>query len=229
MSPCRILGLLKIIKGERRRVLRKNILILLGIAALVFIPVYQQAPAIPMQRTVTVVDNNKQVILRENILYNNTYNQPEIKIPVNNTAVITSGSQPARQVQLASRAAREDVRLVLKKASELLGSAYKYHASGPNAFDCSGFTMYVYRSVGVNLPHNAAEQYKSGMKVSRSELAPGDLVFFGYYGSHDIRHVGIYAGNGLFIHSSTKHGVIETPLDSPYYASNYKGAVRILR
>lgn len=120
-----------------------------------------------------------------------------------------------------------DARLVLARAVSLLGSRYSYGASGPYAFDCSGFTSYVFRSVGISLPHNAAEQYQYGRYVSRDDLMPGDLVFFGSDGG--INHVGIYSGNDSFISATTSGGVRYASLDYGYFADTYRGARRLLR
>jgi len=83
---------------------------------------------------------------------------------------------------------------VLAEAAHLRGAPYVYGAAGPHAFDCSGFTMYVFGRFGVTLPHNAAAQYDRVHRESVADLRPGDLVFF--TGSSGIYHVGIYAGNG---------------------------------
>jgi len=206
---------------------RKFLLVLCG-SLIIWTMASSEALAIPMQRTVTVVDGRDNIVFQENILYSNTYKKPEPKITAN-TVVTTENVNQERSSAPATSRSATDVRLVLKTASELLGKSYSYGASGPNSFDCSGFTMYVFQKHGVNLPHSAADQFRGGVKVSRGELTAGDLVFFGYYGSTGINHVGIYSGDGMFIHSSTKQGVIRTALDSAYYASNYKGAVRVLR
>jgi len=83
-------------------------------------------------------------------------------------------------------------------AKKQLGDRYRYGASGPNAWDCSGLTAGAWKAAGVKLPHSARQQYKKGKKVSKSNLKPGDLVFF-YKG---ISHVGIYVGGGKIIHAS---------------------------
>lgn len=83
-------------------------------------------------------------------------------------------------------------------AKRQIGDRYVWGASGPNAWDCSGLTRGAWSSVGVNLPHNARQQFSRGRHISRSQLRPGDLVFF-YSG---IRHVGIYAGGGMVIHAA---------------------------
>jgi hypothetical protein len=87
-------------------------------------------------------------------------------------------------------------RRVVREAAAHRGAPYQYGASGPHAFDCSGFTMFVFDHFHVSLPHNAAAQYDDNQvkHVSRSHQQLGDLIFF--YGSGGIYHVGIYAGHG---------------------------------
>jgi cell wall-associated NlpC family hydrolase len=74
------------------------------------------------------------------------------------------------------------------------GDPYRYGAAGPNAFDCSGLTLYAYKQVGKSLVHNAAGQYRQTIHIAKSNKRPGDLIFYTYSGS--ITHVAIYAGNG---------------------------------
>jgi cell wall-associated NlpC family hydrolase len=88
---------------------------------------------------------------------------------------------------------------IVAAASVHIGKPYSFGAAGPNAFDCSGLTQYVFRQFGVSLPHNANAQMGYGRPVSRSEAAPGDLVFF-VSGGH-ASHVGIYAGGGMMVHA----------------------------
>lgn len=131
--------------------------------------------------------------------------------------------------EVSSRAGnRPDARKLLSTAKSFLGQPYVYGAAGPNGFDCSGFTLYVFKKAGINLPHLASAQAKYGTKVSKGDLCPGDLVFFGYHGSKTIEHVGIYVGDDKFIHASSNEGVVITSLSSGYYARNYKGATRLL-
>lgn len=89
-------------------------------------------------------------------------------------------------------------------ARRYLGRPYRWAAAGPGAFDCSGFTMFVYAQVGVRLPHSSRAQISSGQRVSRANLQPGDLVFFG----RPIHHVGIYVGDGMFVHSPRTGDVV---------------------
>lgn len=116
---------------------------------------------------------------------------------------------------------------VVRRALGYLGTRYRYGASGARGFDCSGFTSYIYRQHGISLPHNSAAQYRVGKPVSRSELRPGDLVFFRTRGSR-ISHVGIYIGNGKFVHASSARGRVRVDtLTSGYYHQRYVGARRI--
>lgn len=92
----------------------------------------------------------------------------------------------------------EGLKVVLATARSLIGTPYRYGASGPEAFDCSGFTSYVWRAAGLSLPHSSAAQYGSLPRVSINELQAGDLVFSG---SGGVGHVGLYLGKGLMIDS----------------------------
>lgn len=111
--------------------------------------------------------------------------------PAAHAATTTSSTSTPTAAQI--RAAKIDK--VMTWARNQAGDPYRYGAAGPNAFDCSGFTMYVFKhALGRSLPHNAASQYSSIQHISRSSLRRGDLVFASSGGS--IYHVGIYAGNG---------------------------------
>jgi cell wall-associated NlpC family hydrolase len=118
---------------------------------------------------------------------------------------------------------------VVRRALGYLGTRYRYGASSARGFDCSGFTSYIYRQHGISLPHNSAAQYRVGKPVSRSELRPGDLVFFRTRGNR-ISHVGIYIGNGKFVHASSARGRVRVDtLTSGYYHQRYVGARRITK
>lgn len=115
---------------------------------------------------------------------------------------------------------------VVATAKNYIGSRYVYGASGPNSFDCSGFTSYVFKLHGVTLNRTAAGQYSNGVAVSRSSLQPGDLVMFGKSG---INHVGIYIGGGQMVHAANKsRGVTTDTINSGYYNNNYVGARRVM-
>ncbi|MEV0320122.1 NlpC/P60 family protein [Streptomyces sp. NPDC050658] len=105
-------------------------------------------------------------------------------------------------------------------AYEALGSPYVWGATGPNAFDCSGLTQAAYRSAGVSIPRTTYAQIAAGNKVSRSQLQPGDLVFF-YQG---ISHVGIYVGNGQMIHAPNPSAPVRL---APISQMPFAGATRV--
>jgi cell wall-associated NlpC family hydrolase len=111
-------------------------------------------------------------------------------------------------------------------AMQYLGVPYVWGGASPSGFDCSGLVMYVYAQVGVSLPHNTVAQwnYPNAVSVPRNELQPGDLVFFAGLG-----HVGIYVGNGQFIHAPHTGDVVRIDsLSGGWYSSGYDGAKRIL-
>jgi peptidoglycan DL-endopeptidase CwlO len=119
----------------------------------------------------------------------------------------------------SSRGAR-----VASIATRYLGIPYRWGGSSPSTgFDCSGFVMFLYRQVGVSLPHNAAMQYGHGRAVSRNSLRAGDIVFFNGLG-----HNGIYLGGGRFIHSPNSGDVVKISwLSEGWYSSRYVGARRL--
>lgn len=115
---------------------------------------------------------------------------------------------------------------VVATAKNYIGSKYVYGATGPNSFDCSGFTQYVFKLHGVSLNRTAAAQYSNGVAVNRTNLQPGDLVMFGKSG---INHVGIYIGGGQIVHAANpSRGVTIDTITSGYYNNNYVGARRVM-
>jgi cell wall-associated NlpC family hydrolase len=124
----------------------------------------------------------------------------------------TAGNVPAPN----SRAAA-----AVSYAYSKLGSPYVWGATGPDAFDCSGLMQAAYRSAGISLPRTTYAQIDAGRRVSRSELLPGDLVFF--YSA--ISHVGIYVGNGQMVHAPNPSAPVRVaPIDEMPFA----GATRVV-
>jgi murein DD-endopeptidase / murein LD-carboxypeptidase len=121
-----------------------------------------------------------------------------------------------------------DADKVVEYAKRFLGVDYVFGGSSTSGFDCSGFTMYAYKSVGINLPHTASGQANFGIVVSKDELVPGDLVYFETYKS-GISHVGIYIGSGKFIHASSGKGYVTiNNLSDTYYTTRFRGATRLM-
>jgi len=108
------------------------------------------------------------------------------------------------------------------------GIPYKYGGTDKRGFDCSGFTQIVYNNAfNIQLPRTTETMAKLGRKISKNNLKPGDLVFF--RPSRKYRHVGVFIGNNIFIHSSTSKGIIKSNLDNPYWKKKYRFAKRILK
>lgn len=113
---------------------------------------------------------------------------------------------------------------VLRYACAQLGKPYVFGGAGPNSFDCSGLTMMAYKQVGINLSHYVPNQYSASRHVSRSQLQPGDLVFF-----HDLGHVGLYVGNGKFIQAPHTGDVVKvSSLSEAWYTSVFEGGGQLL-
>lgn len=121
---------------------------------------------------------------------------------------------------------------IVEYAKKYLGCKYVYGGSGPNTFDCSGFTMYVLKNFGVTLSHSATAQSRVGTHVAKENLQPGDLVFFTDYETKSgIGHCGIYIGEGNFIHASSGTGycVKISTLTSGSYLKRYETARRVVQ
>lgn len=145
------------------------------------------------------------------------------------TAAAKTVSQPtvSRGSTGVTAASAGKAQEIIEYAKQFMGVKYVFGGSSPKGFDCSGFTMYVFNKFGISLPHSAKAQAEIGAAVSKSELIPGDLVFFTTY-KPGISHVGIYIGDGNFLEASSSRGIAITKLSSSYYKNRYMGATRIL-
>lgn len=117
---------------------------------------------------------------------------------------------------------------ILAEAWKYLGVRYTAGGASTSGFDCSGLVYYVLKQVGYNPYRSPADQYKHGTYVAKSNLKAGDIVFFAGTGAAGISHVGIYSGNGQFIHApNSRSAVSYSDLTSGYWADHYYGARRI--
>lgn len=113
--------------------------------------------------------------------------------------------------------------------SKELGKPYKWGATGPNSYDCSGLTYSIFGKLGIKLERSSRYQLNSGVPVSKKDLQYGDLVLFARDGKN-INHVGIYVGDGKFVHSPQTGDVVKiTTLNSGYYAKSYYAARRVIK
>lgn len=117
--------------------------------------------------------------------------------------------------------------LVVDTAYRMLGTRYVYGGSTPRGFDCSGLAQYSYQQAGLKIPRTAIEQYQFSTPVPDNRLLPGDLLFFTLR-SRRVAHVGIYVGDGKFIHSPADgRRVTVSRLDEPYWHAHLVRAGRV--
>lgn len=137
---------------------------------------------------------------------------------------------PGAHAEEASSTATEQRPNSLLYALSLIGTPYKMGGSTPDkGLDCSGFVRHVYKNTaGVSLPHNAKQMSQNGETVKKDELKPGDLVFFNTL-KRPFSHVGIYKGNGQFIHASSRKqkAVTVSNMNDSYWAKRFNGARRM--
>ncbi|PLS17820.1 hypothetical protein CVD28_08965 [Bacillus sp. M6-12] len=117
---------------------------------------------------------------------------------------------------------------IIDVAKKYIGVPYVMGGNTPSGFDCSGYLVYVFKQFGISLPRTAAEQYKAGTKVEKSNLQPGDLVFFSNTYKPGISHSGIYVGNNSFISATSSKGIAIVSLSNSYWGPKYTGAKRLV-
>ena len=143
----------------------------------------------------------------------------------------TSPATPTRHWATVAPADPDAANAVLMRAISLVGTPYRYGGNTPDGgFDCSGLVNYVYRDMlDLRLPRTSRDLAAvQGPRLAPERLAPADLVFFG--GSDNVSHVGIYVGEGRFVHAPSSGGTVRLDhLDGPYWRDHYSGAKRVLR
>ena len=183
---------------------------------------------------ISTISNSYIDIQEENTLYElATLIQDDTNYEIIDEEITNEGENFSTPIEISdnwTELTKEDE--IIDTAKEFLGIKYVWAANGPDCFDCSGFTKYVYKQNGITLPRYSGHQAKVGIKVSFDELEKGDLVFFDT--EHKFRgkvnHVGIYIGNHKFIHaSSAKKKVIITSFDKkPFYKRRFLRGERII-
>jgi len=138
-----------------------------------------------------------------------------------------AGREPSTPPRTTARPGPIDDYALVGTALALRGVPYREGGSGPNGFDCSGFTQYVYAQYGVALPREVREQYGRGTSIRPDEVAPGDLLFFTTTAPGP-SHVGIAIGGDQFVHAPSSTGVVRVErLSLQYWSTRYVGARRI--
>lgn len=187
----------------------------------------------------TTEETNSDVVNNDNNNVNNDNNDVNVNVNDNNNNNVNNNTDVEKPVQKPVEKPAEKpappvnntnaASAVVNMAYSKLGSPYVWGAEGPNTFDCSGLTSYVFRNAaGVSLPRTSGSQYGVGTSVSKANLQPGDLVFFST-GGGGISHVGIYVGGGQMIHAPQTGDVVKVSnINSSYWQNAYVGAKRVL-
>ena len=150
---------------------------------------------------------------------------PIVTSPVDTTPVVTEHLPVVKKTPAPVRKLQQNLafgRRVVGYAKRFIGVPYVWGGTSPHGFDCSGFVRYVYAHFGVSLPHSSYAQFGDGRRVGRSSLHPGDLVFFDGLG-----HVGLYIGNGRFIHAPHTGTRVRIETLAGWYSSRFSGARRL--
>lgn len=144
---------------------------------------------------------------------------PRTSPPPSGSATSAPGAVPAPEAGGPGRS-------IVLAAEGAIGTPYRYGGATTRGFDCSGLTQFAHRAVGLGIPRTAAAQRRQAQEVARDALQPGDLVFFAT-GRHGVDHVGVYAGDGRFVHAPSSGRVVSYAyLDDPWYSRHYAGAGR---
>ncbi len=148
------------------------------------------------------------------------------------TERIAKAIQKAKKAGKTYQLSNADRKKLLEDAKYFKGGKYVWGGTTPKGFDCSGYVQYLYKKHNVNLPRTAWAQSKKGQNVDISNLEKGDLLFFLTDKKRGIpvTHVGIYLGNGQFIHAaSKKKGIIISPIHNGYYSNKFVSAKRVIK
>ena len=155
-----------------------------------------------------------------------SFDEKEIQEVIKNKDKVNKESKEVKKVPAANPSIAAKV---INSAENKLGSTYVYGDTGKDGYDCSGLVYSIYNNeLGISIPRSSVSQSTFGKQVSKSDLQEGDLVFFNTVGN-GVSHVGIYVGDGKFIHASSGQGkVMTSSLDEGYYQERYVNATRVL-
>lgn len=166
--------------------------------------------------------------VKENVIRELNNLQNDLIHPGQNLVISKDNATEANnKVQNTSHSGNNNLaNQILNYAKTLIGVPYRSNGSTPAGFDCSGYTNYVYKQFNINLPRTSGDQYKFGKPISANQAKPGDLVAFRCNGR--INHVGIFMGNGKFIHSSSSRGITISRLRDSYWGPRFLGYSRVI-
>jgi len=229
-------------KEEREGTVFKQIFILIAIGSLaygnIFVITDKKGKVIhsgAIKHTENACINQKATEYSLQAIYN------ELHKAENLARMAEAARQRANRIAKAQQAAKKagkvyhiseiDRKKLLEDAKYFKGGKYVWGGTTPDGFDCSGYVQYLYKKHNINLPRTAWAQSKKGTPVNKNNLQKGDLLFFltDKKRGIPITHVGIYIGNGQFIHAaSKKKGIIISPIDRGYYANKFVSARRVV-
>ena len=139
---------------------------------------------------------------------------------------LVSACTSSNRYQRIDKHAQGTGKQIVAISKQLIGSPYRYGGESPKGFDCSGLIRYVYRQIGITVPHSSSLLYQKSRKVRLNNLQPGDLLFF-HISDKKISHVGIYTTKRQFIHApSSGKSVSVAKLDNPYWEKRLIAAGR---
>jgi hypothetical protein len=168
-------------------------------------------------------DGKEAYVCADYIIITETNVEMELPDPRSSTGIVpvATGEIPSYAGSIVPGEA------LVELSKQYIGTPYVYGGASPSGFDCSGLAYYVLKHFGLSPNRTPEALYSQGRTVSKSELEPGDIVFFANTGGTGITHVGIYAGNGQFIHSPNSRSTVSyASLTSGYWAEHYHGARR---
>lgn len=174
------------------------------------------------RRLATLKDQIEQKIQEGQALIDQLTEQERQRLNADEAAGNEDASDADALIDDSGPADARALRAVKYAVSKVPTGQYVWGAEGPNSFDCSGLMLAAYRSVGISLPHSSRAQFRLGRAVARDQLKPGDLLFF----YNPVHHVGMYMGNGLFVHARNPRNDLEITKLSSYPA--YQGARRVV-
>lgn len=207
----------------------RNHVISVGLCLLAAVSVYAAKPMKLPQAHI----EQAEAMIEANLSSNSSFSRLSLIEARSHSPLASCGSDYRSMAEFNDPTANR----LVNYASRFLGTRYRLGASGPSAFDCSGFVGYVYRNFGISLSRSSREQYLQGEKVSLGNLRPGDLLFFSSRssGRKNVGHVAMVvsvdpvSGTCKFIHASSRRGVTYQKFpDAGYYESHFLGARRIL-
>ena len=168
----------------------------------------------------------KSLVIFCAIVFSGICNAPSLRAEDFETEI--ARTDPSADILAPVRHSAASIQNLFGDIKQYLGIRYRFGGTTPSGFDCSGFVKYMFsRSLDMELPRSSKEMSAIGTKVQRSELKPGDLVFF-RNAKNRINHVGIFVGNDTFVHSSLSRGITRDKLNESYFDKRFATGVRIL-